>query len=61
MNKQPNTCFQPSLEEIANSRNFWRSLSICLVLCIVLFWIPVGILAFKGLSYAIGLLVEILP
>ncbi|EIY5081850.1 TPA: hypothetical protein NIU34_000459 [Klebsiella oxytoca] len=30
-----------------NSRRFWRNLVICCVLCSLLFWLPMGYIAFR--------------
>lgn len=30
-----------------NSRRFWRNLVICYVLCSLLFWLPMGYIAFR--------------
>lgn len=35
------------MNEETNYRQFWRSLVIVTALCVLLFWIPVGYLAFS--------------
>lgn len=38
------------MNEETNYRRFWRSLVICCVLCVLLFWIPMGYLSFRTAS-----------
>ena len=40
MNTMPTNNFGCPVEDDLPSGNFWRSLMVSLVLCIVLFWIP---------------------
>lgn len=35
------------MNEKTNYRRFWRNTVICIVLCSLLFWLPMGYLAFR--------------
>ncbi|EPY7209263.1 hypothetical protein ACXEIW_001163 [Klebsiella oxytoca] len=41
------TIWGPQMNKEINSRPFWRNLVICCVLCSLLFWLPMGYLAFR--------------
>lgn len=38
------------MNEETNYRRFWRSAVICIALCSLLFWLPMGYLAFRVFS-----------
>jgi hypothetical protein len=38
------------MNEETNYRRFWRSTVICIALCSLLFWLPMGYLAFRVFS-----------
>ncbi|MGR7040479.1 hypothetical protein ACU63Y_05645 [Klebsiella aerogenes] len=38
------------MDEETNYRQFWRNTVICCALSVLLFWLPVGYLAFRVLS-----------
>ncbi len=38
------------MNEETNYRRFWRSLVICCLFCSLLFWLPIGCLAFHIFS-----------
>ena len=40
----------PQMNEETNYRRFWRSTVICIALCSLLFWLPMGYLAFRVFS-----------
>lgn len=49
MNTMPTNDFGCPVGDDLPSGNFWHSLMVCLVLCIVLFWIPLVYLIVRAL------------